>query len=229
MADDADEAPESPEEEAPPAGSSDERARQTVVLLAVLVEGGLFVLATLLGWALGQSPMQYFGWDGADALRGVAAALPPVALFAVLQRWPVGPLARIRRFSEQVIRPILAPCSVLDLLGISVLAGLGEEMLFRGVLQASLAHWLDAGLALAVASLLFGLMHAITLTYALLATLMGAYLGAVWVYTGNLLVVIITHALYDFVVLLWLMRGPGSSAAVPAAPAGPPDDAPPGP
>ena len=58
---------------------------------------------------------------------------------------------------------------------------------------------------------LFGLMHFITPTYAVLATLMGAYLGLVWQWTGNLLAVVLMHALYDFLVLLYLLRGPGSS------------------
>jgi hypothetical protein len=31
-----------------------------------------------------------------------------------------------------------------------------------------------------------------------------------------LLVVVVTHALYDFIVLLWLMRGPGAAAALEA-------------
>jgi membrane protease YdiL (CAAX protease family) len=212
-------APEDPDpEERTPADP-----RQTVVLLAIFVEGGLILVATVLGWLLGQPPLEYFAWDAKDALRGVAAAVPMVAAFLAMQTWPVGPLRRIRRFSEEVVRPLLAPCSVVDLFGISVLAGLGEEMLFRGVLQGAFARWSAPWLAVTAASLLFGLLHAITFTYALLATLMGAYLGAVWLWTGNLLVVVVTHALYDFLVLLWLLRGPGSAAALPALPAPEPE------
>ncbi len=212
----AEPAPEDPEpEERTPADP-----RQTVVLLAIFVEGGLILVATVLGWLTGQSPLEDFAWDAADALRGAAAAVPMVVAFLAMQTWPVGPLRRIRRFSEEVVRPLLAPCSVVDLLGISVLAGLGEEMLFRGVLQGAFTTWSKTPwLTVTAASLLFGLLHAITFTYALLATLMGAYLGAVWLWTGNLLVVVVTHALYDFLVLLWLLRGPGSAAALQALPA----------
>jgi membrane protease YdiL (CAAX protease family) len=46
---------------------------------------------------------------------------------------------------------------------------------------------------------------------------MGAYLGCVWLYADqNLLVIVVTHALYDFVVLLWLLRGPGAAEALDA-------------
>jgi membrane protease YdiL (CAAX protease family) len=183
--------------------------RQTVVLLAILVEGGLIVLAWSLGWLLGPLPLDSFSWSTAGALWGLLATVPMLALFLLMLRWPVGPLLRIKRFSEEVLRPLLAPCSVLDLLGISVLAGLGEEMLFRGVLQRAFADWMrNPWPALVLASVLFGLLHAVTLTYALLATLMGAYLGWLWHYTGNLLPAVIAHALYDFLALLFLLRGP---------------------
>jgi membrane protease YdiL (CAAX protease family) len=199
------------------------RARNAVVLLAVLVEGGLIVLAWLLGWLLGYPPVPQIKWNSRDALLGLALTLPLLALFLVLIRWPVGPLRRIKRFSEEVLSPVLAPCTRIDLLGISVLAGLGEELLFRGVMQAAFSSWLGLGWGLAIASILFGVMHAVTFTYAVLATVMGAYLGWLWVWTDNLLVPIVVHALYDFVVLWYLLYGPGMPPGlrVPAAEVGP--------
>ena len=100
-------------DESAPAGPSERRA---VVVLAVVVEGGLVVLALLLGWLLGQPPLRTFAWDYAGALWGLAGTLPMALLFLLILRWPVGPLRPIRRFSEEVLRPMLAPCSVLDLL-----------------------------------------------------------------------------------------------------------------
>lgn len=206
----SDELPESPESEL-------EARRQTVVLMAVLVEGGLLVAAALLGWTLDQPPVRFFQWTLRAVFWGVIATLPLVALFFVLQRWPIGPLGRIQRFSEEVIRPLMAPCSLVDLLGISALAGLGEETLFRGVLQAAASRWLNVWISIAAVSILFGVMHSITFTYAVLAALMGAYLSCVWLYFDqNLLVIAVTHALYDFVVLLWLLRGPGAAEALAA-------------
>src|SRR5205085_12118606 len=96
--------------------------------------------------------------------------------------------------------------TLLDLAAISVLAGFGEEMLFRGVLQDLLSRWLGPWPALAFASVLFGLLHLITPTYAVLAALMGAYLGWLYARTGNLLVPIMTHTLYDFFALSYIVR-----------------------
>ncbi|MGH7171896.1 MAG: lysostaphin resistance A-like protein [Gemmataceae bacterium] len=206
----SDELPETPESDA-------EGRRRTVVLLAVLIEGGLLFAASLLGWMIDQPPLRFFRWTWGAVLWGVLAALPLVALFFVLLRWPIGPLKRIQRFSEDVIRPLLAPCSVIDLLGISLLAGLGEEILFRGVVQEAFANWFNVWVGVLVASVLFGLMHSITFTYALLAALMGAFLGCVWLWADqNLLVIVLTHALYDFLALLWLLRGPGAAEALEA-------------
>jgi membrane protease YdiL (CAAX protease family) len=206
------EPPDPPESE----DGGGDSGREMIVLLAILVEGGLLVLATVLGWAFDKPPVRELNWNAIGVLEGVAAALPMVAVFFLTQRWPVGPLRRLRRFAEEVIRPVLAPCTVIDLLGISVLAGLGEELFFRGTMQGVLSQWLDDWrLALVLASLVFGLLHAITFTYAALATLAGLYLGLAAHYTGNLLVAVVAHALYDFLVLLWLLRGPGATQAAP--------------
>jgi membrane protease YdiL (CAAX protease family) len=88
---------------------------------------------------------------------------------------------------------------------ISLAAGVGEELLFRGLLQAAIADWLHPWAGLGIASLVFGLAHSITRTYAVLATLLGAYLGGLWLACDNLLAPMITHALYDFLALLYLI------------------------
>ena len=107
--------------------------------------------------------------------------------------------------------PLFRECRLLDLAVISALAGLGEEMLFRGVVQQAVADWVDGErgiwVGLALAALLFGLVHMITPTYAVLAGLIGLYLGWIWIATDrNLLVPIVTHAAYDFLALVYLVK-----------------------
>ena len=58
-----------------------------------------------------------------------------------------------------------------------------------------------------MASLLFGIAHAITPAYLVLAALIGEYLGGLWLWTGNLLAPIIAHAGYDFIALWYLAKG----------------------
>ena len=91
---------------------------------------------------------------------------------------------------------------------VSLAAGVGEEVLFRGFLQAWFEARLGAVGGLLAASILFGAAHPITAGYVAIAALMGAYLGALWQWTGNLLVPIVTHALYDLTVL-WILLDRG--------------------
>jgi hypothetical protein len=180
--------------------------RNGIVFLSIVVEGGLVFLAIVAGWLLGQPPLSRFQLDIHGVLSGLLAAVPMVGAFLVMTTWPIGPFRKIKEFTEEVIRPMMAPCSLVDLLGISCLAGLGEEMLFRGCLQDWLGTWTPLWVAVVVASALFGLFHPITISYTVLAALLGAYLGWVYVLTGNLLAPIIAHAAYDFVVLVYLLQ-----------------------
>jgi membrane protease YdiL (CAAX protease family) len=177
-----------------------------IVWIGVAFEGGLGLAALALGWALGETPLRKIHWVGQDALWGLAACIPMLAVFIICIRWPVGPLVRIKQFSEEFIRDWFADCSLLDLGVISLLAGIGEEMLFRGVIQEAISAWLNPLTALVLASLLFGLMHPITPFYIVLAAGMGAFLGWIFIATGNLLPVIITHGVYDFLALAYLTR-----------------------
>jgi membrane protease YdiL (CAAX protease family) len=199
-----DDPPDAPDEEP----LDDRAARNLVVGLAIAVEGGLILLAWLIGWLIETPPLTRFRFDVSGLMWGVAAALPMLVGFFLAASWPVGPLRPIKEFTDTTIRPLMAPCSLIDLAGISLLAGLGEELLFRGVLQVAFDGWMPLWAAIVTSAALFGLLHAVTPTYALLATLIGAYLGVVFHYSENLLSVVVAHALYDFVALLWVTRGP---------------------
>ena len=178
-----------------------------IIWLAVAFEGGLALLAVGLGCLPGvQPPLLKIHWIARDAVWGVLACLPLLVVFVICVRWPVGPLIRIKEISEEFIREWFSSCTLLQLALISALAGIGEEMLFRGVIQDTLSAWINPLTGVVLASLLFGLMHPITPAYIVLAALMGAFLGWIFLITENLLPVIITHGLYDFLALAYLTR-----------------------
>lgn len=196
-----------------------------VVILTLLFEGGLVLLALGLGELAHYGPLQTFPQHGEGILQGLMigtlATLPLLLGLVVIDRYPLGPLADLKRVVEDLILPMFRGVSLLSLALISLLAGLGEEMLFRGLLQGGLAQLLSnrlgptaaATLALLAASLIFGLVHPITRLYAFLCFVIGLYLGYLWIHTGNLLAPIVTHALYDFFALVYLTRGGGLAAA----------------
>jgi uncharacterized protein len=180
----------------------------------VLFEAALAPVAIFLGWLLNQPPLGGFAWDVDAAGKGALATVPMLGFLAATIYWPVGPLGQIKAFFDHELAPALRGCDWPDLALISVAAGMGEEMLFRGVIQGSLARALGPLPGLAAAAAVFGLLHPISLTYVAIAGLLGAYLGAVWLVSGNLLTVMVAHALYDFIALIVLLKDrPGDEDA----------------
>jgi len=192
-------------------------------LVAAIFEGGLAVIAVGLGWLLSIDPMATLHHAWADLGWALLATLPPLGLLWLCLICPWRPFRRLSHVVDRFMLPLLARCSLAELAVISTLAGLGEEMLFRGIVQAGITRWVEqvpfpdtwqppavesiaAWAGLGAAAVLFGLAHRITNLYALLAGLIGLYLGWLWLWTGNLLVPIVVHALYDFLALAYLVK-----------------------
>lgn len=170
--------------------------RRDFLRVAALFEGSLVLVALAVGWLFGVNPLSTWRWDAEAAGWGALAALPMFALFVLSMRFPWGPFGQIKRFLIESLGPALAECRWYHLLLVAVLAGVGEELLFRGVLQPLIG--------LTWSNVLFGLAHCITVTYALLAGVIGLYLGWLFQTTDNLLAPVITHSLYDFLAFLVL-------------------------
>lgn len=95
--------------------------------------------------------------------------------------------------------------------GVSLTAGLTEEMIFRGYLQQQLTAWLQRPvLAIVLASLLFGSVHLYEGLAAILplAALALVYGSIVRFYCGDLRSVIVAHTLQDFLIALLVFAKP---------------------
>ncbi|NNG15202.1 MAG: CPBP family intramembrane metalloprotease [Gemmatimonadales bacterium] len=180
--------------------------RRSFLRSAILFEGGLVLLALALGWLLGETAFGTVEVGWRPLLWGALATLPPLIALRWLLRTENVHLAGLVRTVEELIGPLFAGASSGTLLLLSLVAGIGEESLFRGVLQSALAGPLGPWPALLLVSALFGLVHFVTATYAVLAGLIGLYLGWLFLRTGNLLVPIVVHAIYDFVALSLLVQ-----------------------
>jgi membrane protease YdiL (CAAX protease family) len=163
-------------------------------------------LAWGLGRWLGISPFAQLHPSLPALVWGVAATIPLLLGLAWILNAESEPLKRLVALVLEHLGPLLAGRSATQLLLLAALAGVGEELLFRGVLQAGLTRVLPSVGALIAASLLFGLAHAASATYAVLAFGVGVYLGGLFLIQGSLLTPIVTHALYDFVALLYVAR-----------------------
>jgi membrane protease YdiL (CAAX protease family) len=184
-----------------------------LVLLAVTFEGALGGL----GWALstwqGVSLWPRLWITAATPLRVTLALLPMLGMlaYATGSRWP--PLADLRHRVERLVGELFSNVSVVGLAVVSIAAGVGEEVLFRGALQPIAERSWGEFAGLAAASLIFGLVHAVTRTYFLFATIVGLYLGWLAQHFDELATPIAVHALYDFVALVVLQRAAKASTA----------------
>ena len=186
-----------------------------LVLMAVVVEGGLGLLAVGLGAWLDRPPWEMIRWTREGAAWGAAAGLPLIAGLLVLVRVSWGPVRGLVRASEELVTPLFRQCRLAELAIISAFAGLGEEMLFRGVVQVTITEWFGGTVGIWIgilaAAVAFGLFHPITTNYAILAGAIGVYLGWIFAATENLLVPVVAHGVYDFAALVYLVRLRGDS------------------
>lgn len=179
--------------------------RSQFLNFAGLVEGGLALAAISIGWTVSISPVEHLSWDWRAFGLGIVAAAPTFAIFWLTYRFPVGSLRRIRDFLARELAPSLANLYWYDLILLSVLAGVAEELLFRGLLQPWIARACESAEAgQFLSNLLFGVVHWVTPLYALLACVIGNYLS--WLMTltepTNLLTPMVTHAVHDYLAFL---------------------------
>jgi uncharacterized protein len=185
---------------------------QNVFRLALLFESGLAIVACLIGAFMEEPPWTRVVWQWNQLLVGIAATVPMMLSLLAIRRARSGPLARLNEVVDRLLVPLFARSSVWQLAVISAVAGIGEELLFRGVMQPLISDWLGCIVGITATSIAFGLVHAVTKTYAVLATIVGVYLGWLAVASDNLLAPIVTHALYDFFALVYLTHGRGQSS-----------------
>lgn len=182
-------------------------SRSQFLILATLFQGGLAIVSFGLAWLIGINPFDRLQITGRAVAVGIAGTIPMLIMFAVTYQIPIGPLKDIKSFLIETLGPSLAECRWYDLVWVAFLAGCSEELLFRAVLQTWMNPWGWLA-ALLVSNLLFGVAHAVTPLYAVLAGLLGVYLGALFQFAGdgNLLVPTLTHALYDLVAFVVVRR-----------------------
>jgi membrane protease YdiL (CAAX protease family) len=90
--------------------------------------------------------------------------------------------------------PDSIPNTILLFVAIAVIAPLIEELLFRGLLQKSLAHKMPVWGAITISALVFGAMHMDLYAMPPLV-MMGAIFGVIYHLTGSLRVTILLHML----------------------------------
>ena len=191
---------------------------RSVFLGGVILEGGLVLVAVILGYLLaGQPLLNPIRFDLEGLATGLAATVPMLAYFAFsLSRFGrnIAGFQKIYRLLQDILSRAIIELPGWKLVVLGMSAGIGEECLFRGVLQPVFEGWLPEVNsiltpevnAILVTGVIFGLLHALTPTYFIIATLLSIYCGFLVNYTGNLLAPVLAHGLYDAIGFLLLKR-----------------------
>lgn len=192
-----------------------EKQSPNLMRLAIVVEGGLALVAVFVGWlgfcAAGQPLLRFDGATlSAAFVWAMLGMLPLLLILHAILRFDWWVFRSMRKTVDQMLVPLFAKCTVFDILVLSILAGFGEELFFRWCLQGGLAVVISGPngevIALIVASVVFGLFHCINLSYVIITTVIGLVLGYLMIRSGTYLAPALAHALYDFVALLYVLK-----------------------
>ncbi len=180
---------------------------------ACYFEGSLILVAIILGMFADIDPFENIHFSENAVLYGLSGTLPLFIIYLAMEQMPIDAVQKIRKILLETLGPSMHKYNWADLLVLAAIAGISEEILFRGVIQPWIENSWGITAGLIASSILFGLVHAVTPLYAVLATGVGIYLGLCLDYDTerNLLIPIIIHATYDFLAFLVIMRSYRSS------------------
>ncbi len=167
-----------------------------LVFTSIFLTGLLLLAMGLATWS-GTSPLTTVHFNLIDLAIGVAAAGLMVVVFSQV--------TSAQDEAERAMGASLAACHWYDLIMLALLVGIIEEVLFRGVLESWIAQW-NPLYAIIVVNFLFGALHSLSVTYFVVATILGIFLSVLAQGPGeyNLLRPIVAHSVYDYIGFVWL-------------------------
>lgn len=185
------------------------------------------LVGLVIAWIVGMDARAYIGkldqldWRSVlfDGALGAVAAIPMLIAIALLMKIPHDSITAIKRLSDMPTIKALLSLTNAELLTLSLCAGIGEELAFRGVLlpwltslrdaSAAFPNTFDVGdsfqlanpallvAAVILSSVAFGMVHPITKLYVVVASTMGVYFAILMIATDSLIVPMVCHAVYD--------------------------------
>jgi len=175
---------------------------------ACYFESSLIIVAVFLGWIADIDPFEHLYFSENALLYGLFGTLPLFLIFLAMQQMRFASVIQVRQILLDTLGPSLHRYQWADLLILAAIAGISEEILFRGVIQPWMENSWGMTAGLIASNILFGLVHAVTPLYAILAASVGIYLGLFLDYGGerNLMTPIVIHAVYDFLAFLVIMK-----------------------
>jgi len=182
--------------------------KKTITFIAIAAQQIALIITALVFIYFGEFKLKLWGTTGyLSVFYGVVAAVITYAVGLYLMRFKFFMNASLRKVLQDM-HNMLAHLSWPKILFVALAAGVGEELLFRGVLQKWLIGHSSVVLGILVASIVFGLMHAMAFVYFLLTFVIGLLFGYVYHVTDSLMLVMIWHAVYDVFAIAVVVKYP---------------------
>ncbi|MCL5036376.1 MAG: CPBP family intramembrane metalloprotease [Chloroflexi bacterium] len=186
-----------------PPGDLSAGERRSVLIFLFLAEAGVLIIA--IAWGIFRKiPWWHYicfkPWTLWGLLIGSAVFLTGILLYNALKNVP---FAHVRYIIEGILRPLFKDFSIIGALGVGIISGVCEESFFRGILQPEIGIWYS--------NLVFALLHTGSRKVWLAgvwAGLVGVLLGYIYAATGSLLLVMIIHAVNNFIAIIYIGRFP---------------------
>ncbi len=164
----------------------------------LLLGAAMIVVAAIWRLVLGNQPVSTWfptdRWVFYLLLGALAGLVFSIAAWAVFRKVP-----SFRHIKTLILRTIdMQTLSTRHAVMFGLIAGIPEEILFRGAIQPTIGWLLTA--------LLFGVLHGVTPAYFVYATLASVLLGGLADWSGGLWAPIAAHTTIDISMFLLLMR-----------------------
>jgi hypothetical protein len=186
-------------------GSLEDRSRPTTFSQSRIIrlEGALAVAlvvgAFFWSWVRGLGLLADLRATGPHVLIGVlSASALCLSLPFFTSTWAsrVLLLREMKGVWDQLLTPLGKSLSLAEIGALAALSGISEEIFFRGAVQGEIG--------ILGASILFGLLHPLNLSYVIWASAVGLAFGVLYQLTGSLLPPMICHGGYNLAALLYL-------------------------
>ena len=173
--------------------------KSRVVRLEVILATALVLVAVLWNWIRDLGLETALEGSLANVLIGLSStALLCTSLAFVTFEWSsrVLLLREMKGIWDGLLAPLGKSLTLREIAIVAILSGVSEELFFRGILQPEIG--------IVAASLCFGLLHPVNLSYVVWATVVGFGFGVLVETTGSLIPAMICHGGYNFVALIYL-------------------------
>ena len=102
---------------------------------ACVFESALILVAVVLGWIANINPFENLYFSELAIVYGVIGTMPLFLLFLVMRQMQSESVVKIKELLFEALGPNFHRYHWTDLLVLAAIAGLSEELLFRGVIQ----------------------------------------------------------------------------------------------